>query len=49
MLHEAIRDDDFWLNKALQHRCDIVSNSYDIAPTLQRYVALKIFVAIRPV
>ena len=25
-----------------QHRCDIVSNSYNIVPTLQRCVALKV-------
>ena len=29
-------------------RCNIVSNNYNIVPTLQRYVALKIVVANRP-
>ena len=48
MLHEAIRNNDFQLNKALQHCCDIVSNSYNIVPTLQRCFALKLFVANRP-
>ena len=33
----------------LQHCCDIVSNGYNIVPTLQRCVALKIVVANRPV
>ena len=40
MLHETICNVVFWLNKALQHCCDIVSNSY-IVPTLQRCVTLK--------
>jgi len=48
MLHETIRSDDFWRNVALQHCCDIVSNSYKIVPTFQRCVALKIVVANRP-
>ena len=34
---------------AWQQCCDIVSNSYNIDPTLQRCVALKIVVANRPV
>ena len=34
---------------ALQHCCDTVSNSYNIVPTLQHRVALKIVVANRPV
>ena len=34
---------------ALQHCCDIVSNSYNTVPTLQRRVAKKIVVANRPV
>ena len=34
---------------ALQHCCDIVSNSYNTVPTLQRRVAQKIVVANRPV
>ena len=33
----------------LQHYCDTVSNSYNIVPTLQCCVALKIVVANRPV
>ena len=49
MLHETIRNDDLELNTALQHCCDIVSNGYNIVPTLQRCVALKIVVANRPV
>ena len=49
MLHETIRSDDFWRNTALQHCCDIVSNGYNTVPALQRYVALKIVVANRPV
>ena len=49
MLHETIRNDDFQRNTALQHCCNIVSNGYNIVPTLQRSVALKIFVANRPV
>ena len=46
-LHETIRNGDFYRNTALQHCCDIVSNSYSIVPTLQRCVALKIVVANR--
>ena len=34
---------------ALQQCCDIVSNSYNIVPTLERCVELKIVVANRPV
>ena len=49
LLHETIRDDDFWRSKAFQHRCDIVSNGCNIVPTLQRCVLLKIVVANRPV
>ena len=48
-LHETILNDDFYRNTALQHCCDIVSNGYNIVPTLQRSVALKIVVANRPV
>ena len=47
MLHETIRNDDFKRNRALQHCCDIVWNSYNTVPTLQRCVALKIVVANR--
>ena len=49
MLHETIRNDDFQRNTALQHCCNVVSNGYNIVPTLQRSVALKIFVSNRPV
>ena len=49
MLHETIRNDDFQRNTALQHCCNVVSNGYNIVPTLQRSVALQIFVANRPV
>ena len=47
MLHETIRNDNFKLNTALQHCCGIVLNGYNIVPTLQRCVALKIVVANR--
>ena len=33
----------------MQHCCNIVSNGYNIVPTLQRCIALKIVVANRPV
>ena len=51
MLHETIRNEDFWRNTALQHCCDIVSDGYKIAPALQRCVALNfpVVVANRPV
>ena len=42
MLHKTIRNDDFYRNTALQHCCDIVSNSYNIVPIMRRCVALKI-------
>ena len=45
ILHETIGNDDFKLNKALQHCCDIVSNGYNIVPRLQRRFALKIVIA----
>ena len=48
-LHETIRNDDFQPNTALQQCCGIVSKRYNIVPTLQRCVALKIVVANRPV
>ena len=48
MLHETIRNDDFQINKALQHCCDIVSNCYNIVPKWQRCFALKIVAANRP-
>ena len=47
MLHETIRNDDFQRNTALQHCCNIVSNGYNIAPTLQRCVTQRIVVANR--
>jgi len=40
---KVIRNDD----AALQHCRDIVSNGYNIVPTFQRCVALKILVANR--
>ena len=49
MLNQTIRNDDFQRNTALQHCCDIISDGYNIVPTLQRCVALKIVVANRPV
>ena len=49
MLHETIRNDDFYRNTELQHCCDIVSNGYNIVPKLQRCAALKIVVANRSV
>ena len=49
MLHDTIRNDDFWHNTALPRCCDIVLNACNIVPTLQRCVALKIVVAIRSV
>ena len=49
ILHEKIRNDDFWHNRALQHCWDIVLNPCNIIPTLQRCVALKMVVAYRPV
>ena len=46
MLQKTIHNDDFWCNEALQHCCsDIVSNGYNIVPTVQPGVALKIVVA----
>ena len=33
-----IRNDDFYRNTALQYCCDIVSNAYNIVPTLQRRI-----------
>ena len=49
MLHGTIRKYDFYRNTALQHCYDIVWNIYNIVPTLQRCVALKIVVANRTV
>ena len=50
MLHETIRNDDFYRNTAFQHCCDVVSNGYNLVQTLQRRcVALKIVVVNRPV
>jgi len=49
VLHETIRNDDFYRNTALQHCCDIVSNGYNLVQTLQRRcVALKIVVVNHP-
>ena len=47
MLHDTICNNDFKRNTALQHCYDIVSNSDNIVPILQRCVALKIVVANR--
>ena len=49
MLHETIGNDDFMHNTALQHSCDIVSNSYNTVPTLQRCAVLIIVIANCPV
>ena len=49
MLHEKILNDDFYRNTALQHCCYIVSNGYNVVPTLLRYVVQKIVVANLPV
>ena len=35
LLHETTRSDDFWRNTALQHCCEIISNDYNIVPTLR--------------
>ena len=48
MLHETIRNNDFYPNIALQYCCDIVLNSHNIVPTLQRSVALKTSLRIVP-
>ena len=48
MLHETIHNDDFWRNTASQHCCDVVLNSCNMVPTLQRRVELIIVVANRP-
>ena len=45
MLHETICNDDFQHDAAWQHCCGIVSNGYNIVPTPQRCVALKIIIA----
>ena len=47
MLHETIGNDEFQRNTGLQRCFDIVSNCYNIVPTMQRCVALKIVVANR--
>ena len=44
MLHETILA-QHRVATLLQHWCDIVSNGYNIVPTLQRCVALKVVVA----
>ena len=48
MLHQTIRNNDFRRNTALQYCCDIVLNSHNIVPTLQRCVALKTSLRIEP-
>ena len=45
MLYETVGNDDCLRNTALQHCCGIVSNGYNIVPTLERCVVLKIVVA----
>ena len=47
MLYETVSNDDCLRITALQHCCGIVSNGYNIVPTLQRCVVLKIVVANR--
>ena len=49
MFHETIRNDDVSRNTALQHCCDVVQNDYNIVPTLEGFVVLKIVVANRSV
>ena len=49
MSHGTIRNDDFYRNRVLQHCYDIVWNIYNIVPTLQCCVGLKIVVANRTV
>ena len=41
MLHETIRNDDFQPNTALQHCCDIVSNSYNVVPGIATLCCAK--------
>ena len=48
MLHSTIRNDHFKRNAAWQHCYDIVANGCNIAPTLQRCVALKWLLRIVP-
>lgn len=48
MLHEAIHNNDFWRNKVSQHCCNVVSNSCNMVPTLQRRVELIIVVTLSP-
>ena len=45
MLHGTIRNDDFSATQRCNIFRDIVSNSYNIVPTLQRCVAQKLVVA----
>ena len=49
MFHETIGNDDFQRNTVLQPCCNIVSNGYNIVPSLQLCVVLIIVVANRPV
>ena len=49
ILHETIRNDDFWDKRALQHCWNIVLDACNIVPTLQRCAALKMVVANRSV
>ena len=47
MLHETIRNEDFWRNTALQCWNNVVTIRNNVATMLQRCVALKIVVANR--
>ena len=48
MLHEAIHNNNFWCNTALQHCCDAVLNSCNMVATLQRRVELIMVVTLSP-
>ena len=49
MLHRTIRNDDFCRNTAWQCWNNVVTIQNNVAPMLQRCVALKIVAANRPV
>ena len=49
MLHETVRNDDFWRNTALQHCCEFVSNCCNIVSALQRCATFQMVVANRSV
>ena len=48
MLHETIRNNDFYRDTVLQYCYNIDLNSHNIVPTLQRCVALKTSLLIVP-